>query len=162
MLADPSFWVGLAFMLTVALIAKPIWRGISSSLDEHAEKIRAQIEEARKLREDAQALLADYQRKQREALAEAEKIVHQARQDAERLKSEAEAELARSIERRRAQANERISQTEAQALASVRDTAIDVAVAATEKLIKDKVTGDKQAALVDQAIQELPSRLNTS
>lgn len=160
MFSDPSFWVGLAFVLTVALIAKPIWRGISGSLDERADKIREQIEEARKLREDAQSLLADYQRKQRDALAEAEKIVHQAKEEAERMKVEAAEDLERSIERRKAQALDRIAQSEAQALASVRDTAVDVAVAAAEKLIKDNVTGDKQAALVDDAIKELPDRLN--
>ena len=77
-----------------------------------------------------------------------------------KAKAEAKKELETSIERRRGQAHDRIAQTEAQALASVRDTAIDVAVAATEKLIKDQGTGDKQAALVDQAIKELPGRLN--
>ena len=160
MFSDPSFWVGLAFVLTVALIAKPIWRGISGALDARADKIREQIEEARKLREDAQALFADYQRRQRDALAEAEKIVAQAKEEAERMKVEAEENLTHSIERRKAQALERIAQSEAQALASVRDTAVDVAVAAAEKLIKDQVTGDKQATLVDQAIKELPGRLN--
>ncbi len=160
MFTDPSFWVGLAFVLTVALIAKPIWRGISGALDGWADKIRDQIEEARKLREDAQALLADYQRKQRDALAEAEKIVAQAKEEAERMKVEAQENLTHAIERRKTQALERIAQSEAQALASVRDTAVDVAVAAAEKLIKDQVTGAKQAALVDEAIKELPDRLN--
>ncbi len=160
MFSDPSFWVGLAFVVTVAMIAKPIWRAISASLDERADKIRSQIEEARKLREDAQSLLADYQRKQRDALAEAEKIVHQAKEEADRMKVEAAEDLERSIERRKAQALDRIAQSEAQALASVRDTSVDVAVAAAEKLIKDHVTGDRQAALTDDAIKELPDRLN--
>lgn len=160
MFTDPTFWVGLAFVLTVALIAKPIWRGVSGSLDERADKIRDQIEEARKLREEAQALLADYQRKQRDALSEAENIVAQAGEEADRMKAEAAEHLEQTIERRKAQALDRIAQSEAQAIASVRDTAVDVAIAAAEQLIKDRVSGDRQAALVDAAIKELPSQLN--
>lgn len=160
MFADPSFWVGVAFVATVAFISKPIWKAMSTGLDDRADKIRDQIEEARQLREEAQALLADYQRKQRDALAEAEKIVAQAKEEAERMKVEAEQNLEQAIERRKAQALDRIAQSEAQALASVRDTAVDVAVAAAEQLIKDNVSGDHQAGLVDAAIKELPSQLN--
>ena len=160
MFTDPAFWVGLAFVLTVALIAKPVWRGVSGSLDARADKIRDQIEEARKLREEAQALLADYQRKQRDALAEAEKIAAQAREEAERMKVQAGQNLEHAIERRKTQALDRIAQSEAQAVASVRNTAVDFAMAAAEKLIRDQVTGDRQAALVDDAIKDLPGQLN--
>lgn len=160
MFSDPTFWVGLAFIIVVGFLAKPIARGISASLDERADKIRTQIDEARKLREEAQALLAEYQRKQRDALAEAESIVAQAKDEAVRMKEQAEKDLEQSIERRKSQALDRIAQSEAQALASVRNTAVDVAVAAAEKLIQDQVSGDRQATLVDAAIQDLPGRLN--
>jgi len=160
MFSDPTFWVGVAFVLTVGFIAKPIWRGMSGSLDERADKIRTQIEEARKLREDAQALLAEYQRKQRDALSEAEAIVAQAKEEAARMKEQAEQDLEHSIERRKAQALDRIAQSEAQALASVRNTAVDVAVAAAEKLIAEKMDDGQQALLVDQSINDLGSRLN--
>jgi F-type H+-transporting ATPase subunit b len=160
MFSDPTFWVGLAFVLTVGYISRPIWRAMSGSLDERADKIRAQIEEARKLREDAQALLAEYQRKQRDALSEAEAIVAQAKEDAARMKAQAEKDLQHSIERRKAQALDRIAQSEAQALASVRNTAVDVAMAAAEKLIAEKMSADHQAGLVDQSIKDLGSRLN--
>ena len=72
---DPAFWVGLAFLLVVAFLFKPVAKGLTATLDERAASIRTQIEEARKLREDAQALLAEYKRKQRDAMAEAEKII---------------------------------------------------------------------------------------
>lgn len=160
MFSDPSFWVGLAFVLVVGFLAKPIMRGVSGSLDGRADKIRSQIDEARKLREEAQALLAEYQRKQRDALAEAESIVAQAKDEAVRMKEQAEKDLEHAIERRKAQALDRIAQSEAQALASVRNTAVDVAVAAAEKLIQDQMSGDRQTALVDQSIQDLPGRLN--
>lgn len=160
MLHDPAFWVGLAFVLAVAVIFRPAAKAILGTLDDRANKIRVQIEEARKLREDAQALLAEYQRKQRDAMAEAEKIIAQARQDAARLKVEAEKDLEHTIERRKQQALERIAQSEAQAIASVRNTAVDVALAAAEKLIKSSLDPAKQSALADKAIGELPARLN--
>ena len=160
MFSDPSFWVGLAFVLVVGYLARPIALSVSASLDSRADKIRTHIEDARKLREEAQALLAEYQRKQRDALSEAESIVAQAKEEASRMKIQAEKDLEHSIERRKSQAVERIAQSEAQAIASVRNTAVDMAVAAAEKLITDQMNGDRQAALVDQSIQDLPGRLN--
>tara|TARA_R110000868_G_scaffold49503_5_gene159606 strand:- start:1813 stop:2295 length:483 start_codon:yes stop_codon:yes gene_type:complete len=160
MFADPSFWVGLAFVLVVALVFKPAAKAVSASLDGRASKIREQIEEARKLREDAQALLAGYQTKQRDALAEAEKIISQAKAEAARMKTEAEADLARALERRQQQALERISQSEAQALAQVRSTAVDVALAAAEALIRENLDDGKKQALTDKAIGELQARMN--
>lgn len=157
---DPSFVVGAAFVIVVAWLAKPIMRAVSSSLDSRADKIRGQIEEARKLREEAQALLAEYQRKQRDALSEAEHIVAQAKEEATRMRAQAEKDLEHSIERRKAQALDRIAQSEAQAIASVRNTAVDVAVAAAEKLITDQMSDDRQNALVDGAIKDLGDRLN--
>lgn len=160
MFHDPSFWVGLAFILAVAVIYRPAAKAIASTLDERAAKIRVQIEEARKLREDAQALLAEYQRKQRDAMAEAEKIIANARAEAARLKVDAEKDLEHAIERRKQQAVDRIAQAEAQAIAQVRNTAVDVALAAAEKLIKGSLDAGKQQALADKAISELPARLN--
>ncbi len=160
MFSDPSFWVGLAFVLVVGYLARPIARSVSASLDGRADKIRTHIEEARKLREEAQALLAEYQRKQRDALSEAENIVALAKEEASRMKVQAEKDLEHSIERRKSQALERIAQSEAQAIASVRNTAVDMAVAATEKLITTQMSSDRKAALVDQSIQDLPGRLN--
>jgi F-type H+-transporting ATPase subunit b len=158
--ADPSFWVGLAFVLAVAMFYKPAIKAIGSSLDARADAIRVQIEEARRLREDAQALLADYQRKQRDAMAEAEKIIQQAKEEAARLRTEAEQDLARAIERRKQQALERIAQTEAQALAQVRNLAVDVAMSAAERLMRENIAADQAKRMIDQSIAELAKRLN--
>jgi F-type H+-transporting ATPase subunit b len=160
MFTDPSFWVGLAFLLVVALVFKPAAKAISGTLDGRASKIREQIEEARKLREDAQALLAGYQSKQGDATAEAESIISQAKAEAARMKTEAEANLARTLERREQQALERISQSEAQALAQVRSTAVDVALSAAEALIRENLDDGKKKSLTDQAIGELQRRFN--
>jgi F-type H+-transporting ATPase subunit b len=160
MIQDPAFWVGLAFLLVVALAARKVARTINYSLDARAATIRAQIEEARKLREDAQALLAEYQKKQRDAMAEAEQIITEAKAAAQRLKADAEQELANSLERRKQQALERIAQSEAQAVAEVRNTAIDVALNAAEDLIRQNLSSQQKEALADQAITELSKRLN--
>ena len=159
-LHNPEFWVALVFLGVVALFYKPVMRAVGTALDGRSAKIRAQIEEARKLREEAQALLSEYQRKQRDAMAEAEKIIATARLEAARLKAEAEKDLEFAIERRKQQALDRIAQAEAQALAQVRNTAVDVALAAAEKLIKDSLDPAKKQALTDKAIAELPARLN--
>ena len=156
----PEFWVAFAFTLVVIAFAPRILKTVNAGLDDRAAKIRAQIEEARKLREDAAALLAQYQKKQREAMAEAESIIAQAKSDAARLRVEAEQDLTHAIERRKQQALERIAQSEAQALKDVRNTAVDVALAAAEKLIREKLSTGQQQALADQAIAELPKRLN--
>jgi F-type H+-transporting ATPase subunit b len=160
MLQDPAFWVGLAFILVIALVYKPAMAAIGASLDGRSALIRTQIEEARKLREDAQALLEEYQRKQRDAMAEAETIIQQAKEEAKRMRTEGEQDLVRSIERRKQQALERIAQTEAQALAQVRNTAVDVALAAAEGLMRDNIAAAQAQAMVDQSISELPRRLN--
>lgn len=157
---DPEFWVALVFVGVVALFYRPAMKAVGANLDARSAKIRAQIEEARKLREEAQALLAEYQRKQREAMAEAEKIIAAARAEAVRLKADAEKDLEFALERRKQQALERIAQTEAQAIAQVRNTAIDVALAAAEKLIQGGLDHGKKQALADKAIAELPGRLN--
>ena len=160
MLHDPEFWVALVFLAVVAIFYRPVMKAVGANLDGRAAKIRAQIEEARKLREEAQALLSEYQRKQREAMAEAEKIISTARTDAARLKAEAEKDLEFSLERRKQQALDRIAQAEAQAIAQVRNTAIDVALVAAKKLIKDGLDPGKKQALADKAIAEVAGRMN--
>lgn len=160
MFADPTFWVGLAFIAVVLGTFKKVSRAMTSGLDARAAKIRAQIEEARKLREDAQALLAEYQRKQRDAMAEAEKIIAAAKTEAVRLKAQAEQDLEASLTRRKQQALERIAQSEAMALAQVRATAVDAALAAAEALIAKNLDASKRDALTDKAINDLQGRLN--
>jgi F-type H+-transporting ATPase subunit b len=160
LLTDPAFWVGLAFILAIALIYKPAMKAVGGSLDARAAQIRAQIEEARKLREDAQALLAEYQRKQRDAMAEAEKIIQQAKEEARRMTADAEQDLARALERRKQQALERIAQTEAQAVAQVKNLAVDVAMSAAEALLRDNLSPAQRQAMTDTSIDELPKRLN--
>lgn len=157
---EPEFWVALAFLMVVVLAYKKVSKAITTSLDARSAKIKGSLDEARKLREDAQALLAEYQRKQRDALQEAETIVSHARHEADRLKKDSEVALQAAIERREKQAVERIAQAEAQAMDEVRAMAVDLAVAAATKLIAQKMAPDAQDALIAESIQALPSKLH--
>ncbi|MSO54091.1 MAG: F0F1 ATP synthase subunit B [Rhodospirillales bacterium] len=155
----PEFWVLVAFIIFIAAAGPPLWRRITGMLDERAQAIRDRIEEATKLRDEAQALLSDYERKHRAAVAEAQAIVGLAREEAERMSARAVEELERSLKRRERLAHERIEQAEAKAIDEVKARAIDVALEASRRVLTERVTGAKADALVDAAIKELPKKL---
>lgn len=160
MLHDPTFWVLVSFIIFVGLVWKPGSKAVAQMLDDRAEKIRSDLEKAAKLREEAQALFAEYQKKQRDALKDAEAIVAAAKAEAEALSKQAVADLEASLKRREQLALQRIAQAEVQATADVRAAAVDLAMAATRKILTDKLDAGRQDALVDAAIKELPSKLN--
>ena len=160
MFHEPEFWILVAFVAVIVLLWKPAGRSITKALDERAAKIKLDLERAAKLRTDAQALLAEYQQKQRDALKEAEAIMAQAKADAERLSQQAAADLEASLKRREQMALQRIAQAEQQAVADVRAAAVDIAIAATGKLLGEKLDAAKQDALIDGAIKELQGKLN--
>lgn len=158
---DPLFWVLVAFLIFVgALLYYGVPAMVGKMLDERADGIRRELDEARKLREQAQALLADYQRKSREAENEAKSIIEQAKREAEAMASETKKTLAESIERRSKQAEEKIARAEAQAISEVRATAVQTALAAAEKMLKARVPGQVGDSLIDQSIKELKGKLN--
>ena len=157
---NPQFLVLVAFVITIALIGKTVYQKISSALDERSEGIRSDIEEATRLREEAQNLLASYERKQRDAANEVKKITERAKGEAERLAKKAAADLDAMIERRKRQAKDRIAQAEVTARDEIRAAAIDVALEASRRILADKVSGKKGAALIDAAIKDLPSLLH--
>ena len=155
----PELAVAVAFVIFVVLV---LWKGmakITVGLDKRADQIRAQLDEAQKLREEAQATLAGYQRQQRDALAEAEEIISHAKEEAERMKVDAAATLATTLKRREEQAVDRISQAEAKALQDVRNQAVDLAIAATGTLIGESMTSDVQGRLIGDATGELSTKL---
>ena len=114
---------------------------IAKVLDERAETIRKEIDEARRLREDAQKLLADYQQKHRSAGQEAEAIVEEARREAEAFAQETRAGLKDTLERRTKLAEDKIARAEAQAVDEVRAAAVEMAIAAAEKILREKAAG---------------------
>ena len=155
----PEFWVAMAFVVVVAAVFKPVASRIGAALDDRAETIKTQIDEAVRLREEAQDLLASYERKQRDAAAEAEEIVERARKEADRLGAKAAEDLEKALKRRRQQAMERIARAEAEALDEVRGIAVDVALDATRRLLAEKMSGKRADAMIDVAIEELPEKL---
>ena len=147
--------VAIAFVIFIVLVA---WKGtkkLTAGLDQRAEAIRKQLDETQNLREEAQAALASYQRQQRDALAEADEIVAQAKADAERMKVQAENVLTATIKRREEQAVERIAQAEATAIKDVRDQAIELAIGVATKIITEKMTKTVQNELVKDASEDL-------
>lgn len=159
-LASPTLWVAVAFVIFVALAWRPAVRMIGGSLDARSARIRAELDEARKLREEAQSLLAEYQRKQRDALKEAEDILAHAKGEAERLRHEAAANLEAALARRERMAMDKIAQAEAQAVADVRNRAVDVAIAATSRLLAETVDARQSDALIDRSIDDLRRKLH--
>ena len=150
---DPLFWVLIAFLAFVGLlIYYRVPTSVGKMLDDRADVIRKELDEARKLREDAQSLLADYQRKAREADAEAQTIIEQAKREAELLAVDARKALAESLERRSKIAEEKIARAEAQALSEVRATAVETALAAAREILKTRAGGATGDTLISQSI----------
>jgi F-type H+-transporting ATPase subunit b len=161
MLRMAEFWVAVAFLAFLLILAYyQVPALIAKALDDRAASIRKELDEARRLREEAQALLADYQRKHRNAGQEAEAIVEQARREAEAFAAETRKSLAETVERRRKQAEDKIARAEAQATEDVRAAAVDMAIAAAEKILRDKAAGASGAALIDESIKSIKTRLN--
>ncbi|HXY99216.1 MAG TPA: F0F1 ATP synthase subunit B [Stellaceae bacterium] len=159
-IADPEFWVAVAFVIAVAGIARKAAAPVAGALDARSAKIAAELDEARQLREEAQRMLGEYQRKQRDALKEAEQIVALARSEAERAAAQAERDLAAALERRQAQALEKIALAESKAAAEVRNTAVEVAVAAARRMLAQQLDAPRKSRLIDDAIAALPRLLH--
>lgn len=156
-----SFWVLVPLLLFFALIA---WLGafkaMGGALDKRADAIRDELDEARRLREEAQTLLASYQRKQAEAEAQAEEIVERARRDAETMAARARADLKERLQRRAAQAEAKIASAEAQALAEVKSRAADLAVNTAETLIRTEMSAADKTRFFKTGIDQISGSLN--
>ena len=161
MFENPAFWVAVSFFGFVAmLVYLKVPRLVAKGLDDRAEAIRRELDEARRLRQEAENLLAEYQQKQRQADAEARSIIEQAHRDAETMKVESARSLKEQLERRAKIAEEKIARAEAQAVAEVRSAAVELATAAAEHVLKVQAQGATGQGLVDQAIRDLKGRLN--
>jgi F-type H+-transporting ATPase subunit b len=158
---DPLFWVLVAFLVFLGLLLYyRVPSIVGKALDERAEAIRRELDEARKLREEAQGLLADYQRKAREAETEARSIIEQAKREAEALAADSRKALTESLERRSKLAEEKIARAESQALSEVRATAVETALAAAHELLKTRACGATGEALISQSINDMKGKLN--
>ena len=158
---DATFWVGAAFLVFIlVLVYFKVPAMLTGALDQRAEKIRGELDDARQLREEAQALLANYERKQRAAVEEVKGMLDLATAEARREAEQAAAKLVATIARREEAALEKLALAEAQAEKEVREAAVDIAVDAATRVIARHVRGDRADALVDAATGELRKNLN--
>lgn len=153
---EPTLWVGAAFLVVVALLYRTgAFKTLASALDKRGQKIADELNLARSLREEAQALLAKSQKRQREAEIEAKVIVEEARREAAIIAEEMRAAIVERTERRLKAAEDRIARSEAQAIAEVRGEAADLAIEAAREIIRSRIDHGAHVALVEKSISEL-------
>jgi F-type H+-transporting ATPase subunit b len=161
MLLEAEFWVAVGFVLFCAvLVYAGVPQMMTGALDDRSARIKAELDDARRLREEAAKLLADYQRKQREAEGEAEAIIASAKAEAERVAAEAAAKAEEFVARRTKMAETKIAQAEAQALAEVRAAAAEAAVTAAGKILAKSAKGKVADDLITQGIKDIKAKLN--
>jgi F-type H+-transporting ATPase subunit b len=158
---EAEFWVAVAFVIfLVGLAYLRVHHMLVDALDKRSARIKSELDEARRLRDEAQALFAEYQRKQGEAHKEAEGIIAGAEAEASRMAAEANAKIEDFVARRTKMAETKIAQAEAQALADVRSAAADAAVAAAERILAQSAKGEVADELVVQGIADVKKKLN--
>lgn len=159
LLQDTHFWVLLATVIFAFIAYKKGRTPLLNMLDSRTARIKTELEEAERLRLEAQDLLAVVQKKHRDALQTSQKIIDSARETAERLQKESQKKLEESLKRKESQLMERISRAEAAAVAELRNQAADLATKAAETLLSEALSR-RGSKLVDEAISEIPGKLN--
>jgi F-type H+-transporting ATPase subunit b len=158
---DASAWVSLGFLVVLGLFAYiGVHKKLAGALDKRAQDIADELDRARALRDEAQELLAKYQRRQREAEEEAEGIIEQAKKDAGRIAAEARAKIEDQLERRAKAAEDKIARAESQAIAEVRGQTVELAIEAARDIIRSRMDQGAQSALAERAIDELRGKLH--
>ena len=161
MLREAETWVALAFVVFVAGLGYiGVHKLLAKSLDDRAGRIKSELDEARKLRDEAAQLLADYQRKRQEAEGEAQEIIAGAKAEAERMAAEAKAKIEEFVARRTKMAETKIAQAEAQAAADVRSAAAEAAIAAAERILTAETKGKLAGELIAKGIEDVRKKLN--
>jgi F-type H+-transporting ATPase subunit b len=156
---DPRNWVVGSFILFFVLFGRQMWGAVSGMLDNRAATVKAELEEAAKLRREAEAMLRDAEKERAEALADAQKLIAGAKNEAARVAAAAAAEAEASAKRREQMAMDRIAAAQKAAVDEVRLTAAEVATAAARQVIAEGLTASDDAHLIDQAISQLPTAL---
>lgn len=157
--ADPRLWVGVAFFLFFAIFGRKLFGGALAQLDRRGIAIRHELEEASRLRQEAEAMLADASAKREAASKDAQAMLEYARTEAQRVGETARADAASSATRREQMAMDRIAAAEKAAVTDVRLAAAELAGRAAERVLSESFTADADATLIDRAIQGLPAAL---
>jgi F-type H+-transporting ATPase subunit b len=150
----------VAVIILIVLIAKPFRQHVLGALDARSARIRAELDEAQRLHEEAKAMLAKYQRQLGEGEKLAADIVAQAETERARLEERMRTDFEAAVKRRRDQAMDRIAQEEQKALAAVRARAADLAVRTARRLVIERTSGDEARAMVKRAIEDVDRTLN--
>ncbi len=160
-LANTDFVVLLGFLAFVGILLYfGVPKLLGGMLDQRAANIRSELDQARQLREEAQELLAGYERKQAEVQAQADRIVETAREEAKAAAEQAKADIATSVQRRLAAAEDQIASAEASAVKEVRDQAVSVAISAAQDIVAKQMTAKSAGSLIDDAIKEVGEKLH--
>src|SRR3954463_13871714 len=158
---EPETWVAVAFVILMALFAYlGIHRTVLTALDKRAERIKAELDDARRLKDEAAKLLADYKAKRATAEREADEIISNAKAEAERIATEAKAKMEDFVARRTKTAESKIALAEAQAVADVRAAAANAAVTAATTILSQSVKGSVADDLLEKGIAEARQKLN--
>jgi F-type H+-transporting ATPase subunit b len=161
MISQPEFWVAIAFDILVGIFIYVGVPGVvTKALDHRADRIKEELDDARRLKDEAAALVADYRSRRASAEREAQDIVAAAKSEAERIATEAKAKLEDFVARRTKSAESKIALAEAQALADVRAAAADAAIAAASQIMTHSVTGSVADSLLAKGIQDVREKLN--
>lgn len=159
---NPTFWVAVSFVLFVVLLGGKLWAALTGMLDKRAAKIREDLAEASRLRQEAEAMLRDAETRRKAAQAEAEALVKGAAEEASRVVAAAEADARATAVRREKMAMERIAAAEKAALDEVRSVAAEISAAAAKEVIASSTSADSQAALIDRSIAGIPQALRAA
>lgn len=157
---NPAYWVALGFVLFIAVFVRYVLPRVIAALDARANAIREQLEQASKLRAEAEEVLASFKVKQAEMEIEAARILEEARADAEALRAQAKTDLAQMIERRNAQAEAKISMLEKQAENEIRAKLVEIASDAAATLMREKLAAESVDPVTTKAIGELEQKLH--
>lgn len=157
---DTGLWVAISFVLFAVVAYRLGKNSVLTMLDERINAVRQEIQTAESLRTEAQALLAEYQRKQQDAEKEAAEIIRHAEVNAERIRQEAEAALAETMNRREDQLAERLARLEKNAIAEIQSHAAELAVKATLEIILKTLDEKTNKNLIDESVRNLPKHLN--
>lgn len=158
---DATFFALVALIIFLAIVVYAgAFRQMGAALDGRAARIQKELDDAARLRKEAEALLAEYKQKRTDAEKEAAAIVAQAKADADEYAAETKRKLAESLERRTRQAEQKIAQAEAAAVKDVRNAATELAIAAASRLVADQAKGPKGADLIASSIAAVKNRLN--
>ena len=161
LIQNAEFWIALALVaLIVALVAAKVPGAAGKALDSHGARIQAELDEAKRLREEAQALLASLTAERQKAEALAAEMLETAKAEAKRMEQEAQAKLDEQIKRRADLAERRIASAEAQAAAEVKTAAADLASQIAEQVLTARIAKAKSDPLIAQALEQLPGKLN--